>query len=150
MRAVNRFLNPVDMVEEIRQACVDGGQAAPESPGEIVRCCLESLALAYRRAIRHIENLTPTLGGRRIEVLHVIGGGSNNDVLNQWTADACGMPVIAGPGEATALGNVLAQMIGAGLLTNWAEARRVSRASFTVREFLPDWRRHAEWADRDS
>jgi rhamnulokinase len=144
--AVNdRFLNPVDMVAEIRRACKDSGQAQPETAGELVRCCLESLALAYRRACRQIESLL----GRKIEVLHVIGGGSQNDLLNQWTADACGIPVYAGPSEATALGNILAQMIGAGIVKDWAEARQISRASSSVREFLPNAIEHARWTHRE-
>ena len=141
----NRFLSPADMVAEIKRACVDTGQPSPDSEGEIVRCCLESLALAYRRSIRQLESLL----GRKIEVLHVIGGGSNNAVLNQWTADACGIPVVAGPSEATGLGNILAQLIGAGLVTGWNEARAISRASFAVREFTPDVDRHAAWAARE-
>jgi len=141
----NRFLNPTDMGEEIKQACVESGQAPPTGPGEIVRCCLESLALAYRRSIRQLE----TLLGRKIEVLHIIGGGSNNTVLNQWTADACGIPVVSGPAEATALGNILAQMIGAGLLSNWQDARAISRASSNVYEFVPNSELHADWAKRE-
>jgi rhamnulokinase len=141
----NRFLNPANMVEEIRRACVESGQPAPTGPGEIVRCCLESLALAYRRSIRQLESLL----ARKIEVLHIIGGGSNNAVLNRWTADACGIPVVAGPGEATALGNILAQMIGAGLLSNWHDARAISRASSYVYEFVPNNELHAGWVKRE-
>ena len=108
-------------------------------PGDCVRCALESLALAYRWVLEKLEALT----GRRREVIHVVGGGSQNALLCQFTADACDRPVLAGPVEATAIGNVLVQALGLGMLGSLAEAREVVRQSFEVRTFTPqrpdDW-----------
>ena len=99
------FVAPGDMPERIAQACRDTGQPAPASPAATVRCILDSLALAYRRTLRDAQRLS----GKHVDVVHVVGGGSQNALLCQLTADACGLPVEAGPVEATALGNVLAQ-----------------------------------------
>lgn len=99
------FLAPGDMAARIETVCRDSGQRVPASPGEFVRCVLESLALAYRRTIR----LAAELSGRPVDVVHVVGGGARNELLCQLTADACGVPVLAGPVEAAALGNVLVQ-----------------------------------------
>lgn len=99
------FVPPRDMEQRIRQACERTGQRPPESKGAIARTVLESLALAYRRTIR----CGAELAGRSVDVVHVVGGGSQNGLLCQLTADACGVPVLAGPVEATALGNALVQ-----------------------------------------
>ncbi len=99
------FLPPGDMPGRIATACRRLGQPPPERPAETVRCILDSLALAYRRAIGQAQSLS----GRHVDVIHVVGGGSRNGLLCQLTADACGLPVVAGPVEATALGNVLVQ-----------------------------------------
>jgi rhamnulokinase len=99
------FLPPGPMTGRIAAACRARGQDPPESPAETVRCILDSLALAYRRAIFQAQELS----GRHADVVHVVGGGSRNRPLCQLTADACGLPVIAGPAEATAIGNVLVQ-----------------------------------------
>ena len=99
----------------------------------MVRCALESLALRYRWVLERLEELL----GRRLEVIHVVGGGSQNALLCQLTADACNRPVLAGPVEATAIGNVLVQAIGLGLLTGLADAREVVRRSFEVRTYEP-------------
>src|SRR5205807_2933176 len=106
---------------------------APERPGDCVRCALESLALAYRWVLEKLEALT----GRRREVIHVVGGGSQNALLCQLTADACDRPVLAGPVEATAVGNVLVQALGVGALGSLADAREVVRRSFDVRTYTP-------------
>src|SRR5260370_33615334 len=98
-----------------------------------VRCALESLALCYRRVLERLEELT----GKRLEVIHVVGGGSQNALLCQFTADACNRPVLAGPVEATAIGNVLVQAIGLGVLGSLADAREVVRRSFEVRAYEP-------------
>jgi rhamnulokinase len=108
-------------------------QPVPKPPGEMMRCILESLALLYRRTLEQIEQLT----GRKIDRLHVVGGGSRNELLNQFAANACQIPVIAGPVEATALGNVLVQAIARGELRSLVAARDVVRNSFEVKEFLP-------------
>ena len=137
------FLAPADMPEAIRAACLRTGQSAPDGAGALIRCCLESLALAYRRKLAALE----LLQGRRFEVLHIVGGGSRNRLLNQWTADACGIPVVAGPAEATAAGNALAQMVAADAIPSWEAARDVSRRSFDVETFEPDANAASRWQD---
>jgi rhamnulokinase len=99
------FLPPGDMPGRIAGACRRTGQPAPPDPPAVVRCILDSLALAYRRAIRQAQELS----GRQVDVVHVVGGGARNTLLMQLTADACGLPVVAGPTEAAALGNILVQ-----------------------------------------
>ena len=100
-----RFLPPGDMPTRIAEACRDSGQVPPQSQAETVRCILDSLALAYRRTLRQAQELS----GHEVEVVHVVGGGSRNALLCQLTADACGLPVVAGPVEGAALGNALVQ-----------------------------------------
>jgi rhamnulokinase len=128
-----RFLAPADMPAAIAAYCRETGQPEPVEPGEFVRCSLESLALLYRRTLRSLESLT----GRRLDRLHVVGGGSRNDLLNRFTADACEVEVVAGPVEATALGNLLVQAIAAGEIGGLAEGRRVVAESFSLRTFRP-------------
>jgi rhamnulokinase len=99
------FLAPGDMPARIAEACRGSGQDEPESPGAVVRCILDSLALAHRRAVRRAQELS----GRHVDAVHIVGGGARNTLLCQLTADACGLPVVAGPAEAAALGNVLVQ-----------------------------------------
>ena len=108
----SRFLNPPDMPKAIQDFCRETGQPVPETEGELVRCALESLALRYRQVLGWLEELT----GNRIEVIHIVGGGSRTRRLNQFAADACQRPVIAGPVEATASGNVLVQVRSSGEL----------------------------------
>ena len=100
-----RFLPPGDMPGRIAAACAETDQPVPRTPGEFTRCVLDSLAEAYRRTIEDAVRLS----GRRVDVVHVVGGGARNELLCQLTADACGLSVIAGPVEATALGNLLVQ-----------------------------------------
>lgn len=133
------FLEPGGMPEKIAAFCRAGGQRPPETPGEYARTILESLALRYRQVLESLEGLL----GRRLNVIHIVGGGSRNAVLNQFVADATGRTVAAGPGEATAIGNVLVQAIGAGDLSGLAEARDVVRRSFPVETFEP--RPTADW-----
>ena len=106
------FLPPGDMPARIAEACRRAGESAPQDPAETVRCIVNSLALAYRRAILQVQELS----GREVDTVHIVGGGARNALLCQLTADACGMPVVAGPAEATALGNILVQArsLGAG------------------------------------
>jgi rhamnulokinase len=99
----------------------------------VIRCALESLALRYRWVLERLEELL----GRRLDVVHVVGGGSQNSLLCQLTADACNRPVVAGPVEATAIGNVLVQALGLGILGSLAEAREVVRRSFEARSYTP-------------
>jgi rhamnulokinase len=127
------FSNPSDMLRAIRDFCKKTHQPAPESRGQYVRCIFESLALQYRQIIKDLNHLQK----RNIEILHVVGGGSLNGRLNQFTADALGIPVLAGPVEATTLGNVIVQAIATGQLESIQAGRALIAKSFPVREFLP-------------
>ncbi len=120
------FLKPDDMVTALQKWCGDFGEPVPQDEGALIRCALESLAFRYRMVLEWLEELT----GTRIEVLHIVGGGCQNEALNQLTADACGRPVITGPVEATVLGNVLIQARTQGELKSLADLRRsfVNRA----------------------
>jgi rhamnulokinase len=127
------FLNPVSMPAEIGAYCQRTSQPAPADPPAFVRAILESLALKYRLVLEQLEELT----GRRIAQIRVVGGGSRNRRLNQFTADATGRTVIAGPVEATALGNIGMQMLAVGAVRSIAEARAVIERSFPVERFEP-------------
>lgn len=127
------FILPANMPAALAEFCRKTGQPEPREPGPVIRCALESLALRYRWVFERLEELT----GKRLEVIHVVGGGSQNALLCQLTADACNRPVLAGPVEATAIGNVLVQAMGLGLLRSLAEAREVVRASFEVKRYEP-------------
>jgi rhamnulokinase len=135
----NRFLRPGDMPERIRKYCQDTNQAVPQTKGEVIRVALESLALKYRWVLERLEELA----GKEFSPIHIIGGGTRNRLLNQFTANATDRVVVTGPVEATAIGNVLMQAIGLGHLTSLAEARAVVGASFEVEEYQParqdDW-----------
>ncbi|MFJ8134652.1 rhamnulokinase family protein [Streptomyces sp. NPDC096013] len=115
------FLAPGRMPERIADACRASGQPVPESPAEITRCILDSLALAHRRAVGEAQELA----GHPVDVVHIVGGGTRNALLCQLTADACGLPVVAGPTEAAALGNVLVQARAHGLAGDLAGMRRL-------------------------
>jgi len=127
------FLEPGRIPERIAAYCRQTGQAAPASHASTCRTVLESLALRYRQVLESLESLT----GKSIAVIHIVGGGSRNQVLNQFVADATNRTVIAGPTEATAAGNVLVQAIGARRLRSLAEAREVVRASFPLTTVEP-------------
>jgi rhamnulokinase len=127
------FLHPSDMVAAIAAYCQDTGQQAPESPAAVSRAILESLAFKYRFVVESMEELT----GGPIEQIQIVGGGSRNRLLNQFTADATGCTVLAGPVEATALGNIAMQMVGTGAVGSLAEARRIIERSFPVERFEP-------------
>ncbi len=133
------FLEPGEMPGKIDRHCRARGQAPPTSHGEYARAILESLALRYRQVLEDLE----TLSGRRIAVIHIVGGGSRNAVLNQFVADCTGRRVVAGPGEATAIGNILTQAIGAGELRDLDGLRAVVRRSFAPVTVEP--RPSAEW-----
>lgn len=128
-----RFLNPLDMPAAIAAFCRETGQPAPETPGATMRCVLESLAFAYRLVLERTEHLA----GAHFPGLHVVGGGTKNRVLQQFTANAIGRPVFAGPTEATAIGNILAQLLAAGRITTLAEGRALVRDSFPVVTYEP-------------
>ncbi len=127
------FATPGDMPEAIRGYCRRTGQPVPQSTGEVVRTALESLALKSRYVLGGLEQLV----GGRLDTVHIVGGGTQNRLLCQLTADACGRRVLAGPIEATALGNALMQLLASGEIGSIAEARQVVRRSFDVEEFLP-------------
>jgi rhamnulokinase len=129
----SRFLPPGDMPARIQGFCRETGQRVPETKGEIVRCALESLALAYRFVAEGLDEMV----GRHLPTLHIIGGGSQNKLLNQFAADATGRTVVAGPVEATAIGNLLVQAIALGYVTNLAEGRALVRRSFEVETYVP-------------
>lgn len=128
-----RFLNPFDMPGEIVASCRKSGQIVPETPASIMRCVLESLALTYRLVLERTEQLT----GRHFAGLHVVGGGTRNAILMQFTANAIGRPVWSGPAEATAVGNLLAQLIAARRIASVAEGRQLVRESFPLATFEP-------------
>ncbi|MDW8355914.1 MAG: rhamnulokinase family protein [Bryobacterales bacterium] len=127
------FLHPGDMPAKIAAFCRATNQPPPQTPGQFCRTILESLALRYRQVLENLESLL----GRRLETIHIVGGGSRNELLNQLAADATGRVVIAGPAEATAAGNVLVQAMGAGLLRSLEEARELVRRSFDLTTFEP-------------
>ncbi len=127
------FLNPGNMPEAIREYCRKTDQYVPESKGEIARCIYDSLVLKYKYTLRQIESVT----GKNIEKLHIIGGGAHNEMLNQLTADATGIPVIAGPAEATAIGNIMMQAKAMGFVTTLEEIRKMVRNSFPVKTYEP-------------
>lgn len=127
------FATPGDMPEKIRAYCKRTAQPVPESVGEVVRCIYESLALKYRSVAERVMELM----GRRARVIHVVGGGTKDRFLSQLTADACGIPVCAGPEEATAIGNLMMQLMATGEVSDLGQARRVVAASFETKQYLP-------------
>jgi rhamnulokinase len=127
------FLPPGDMPGRIAAYCERTGQPAPESRAGTVRCILDSLALGHRAALRQAMNLS----GREVDVIHLVGGGSRNELLCRLTADACGLPVVAGPVEATALGNVLVQARAFGNVKDLAEMRGLVARTQPLRRYEP-------------
>jgi rhamnulokinase len=127
------FLHPENMVATIADYCRQTGQPEPTAPPEYSRSILESLAFKYRAVLESLETLT----GKRFEEIRVVGGGSRNRLLNQFTADATGRTVVAGPVEATALGNIAMQMLATGAVASLAEARLIIERSFPVERFEP-------------
>jgi rhamnulokinase len=127
------FLNPTDMPAQIKIYCRASGQTDPQTEGQIIRCILESLALKYRMDL----GLTESLANKSFEGLHMIGGGINNTLLCQFTANAIGKTVWAGPIEGSAIGNVLMQFIAAGVFRDLVEARAAVRNSFPIETYEP-------------
>jgi len=127
------FLAPGDMASRIRSFCEETGQRPPQEPAAVTRCVFESLALKYRYALEQAENLA----GRAIGTINVVGGGSQNSLLCQLTADATRRPVLAGPVEATALGNLMVQAYARGHLASLEEMREAVRRSVKVQEYEP-------------
>lgn len=129
------FVAPQNMPNAIRQYCSQTGQVVPESEGAVIRTALESLALRYRMVLGFLEELT----GSKIETIHIVGGGTQNRLLNQMAANATGRRVVAGPVEATAIGNLMMQAVAAGDVDSILKAREVIRASFDVEEYTPQY-----------
>ncbi|MDR0534353.1 MAG: rhamnulokinase [Verrucomicrobiales bacterium] len=127
------FQAPVDMTEAIANYCRRTNQTVPLTVGQIARCIFESLALKYRTVIEKLETLT----GKPVGILHIVGGGSQNAMLNQFAADATNCRVIAGPVEATSLGNILMQLLSLGEISSLAEGRALVRNSFATTDYLP-------------
>ncbi len=128
-----QFIKPESMSEAIVDYCRSKGQIVPQSIGEFVRIMLESLALAYRSTLCQLEEIS----GRKITQIHIVGGGSQNQALCQFTADATGLPVYAGPVEATAIGNILVQAMAKGNIQSHAELRDIVKASFPLTVYEP-------------
>jgi rhamnulokinase len=130
---IPEFLSPPDMLAAIRGACIRSGQPPPETVGAVVRCSLESLAVRYRATLDELEELV----GHRLETIRVVGGGSQNRLLCQLTADACGRPVVAGPAEAAALGNLMVQALATGDLDDVTQGRVAIGSSVKLATYEP-------------
>ena len=137
--AAPRFLSPDNMPKKIAEFCQETGQPVPANHAAYMRCIYESLALFYRVVLRRIERLT----GKKIGQLHIVGGGSKDATLNQFAANALKIPVIAGPTECTATGNMLVQAIALGHIPSHAAAREIVRNSFEMKTFTPQ--NSAQW-----
>lgn len=127
------FLNPPDMPAAVQTYCQRTGQAVPQSHAQIIRCVYESLALKYRLVLEQLKQVH----SQKISRLHIVGGGANNTLLCQWTANATGLPVFAGPTEATAIGNIMVQALASGQVQSLAEIRGVVATSFPPVHFEP-------------
>ncbi|MCD4823093.1 MAG: rhamnulokinase [Phycisphaerae bacterium] len=136
-----RFLNPPSMPEAIAEFCRETDQPVCDSPGAFIRCCLESLALQYRCVLEELRQVQDM----PIDRIHIIGGGIQNKLLCQFAADATGLPVLAGPVEASAIGNLVVQAEALGHIASHAEARKLIRRSFEITEYTP--RQSDSWED---
>lgn len=128
-----RFTPPGNQIKRIKDFCCETGQYIPETDGEIVRCIYESLAMKYKYTFENLKKCT----GKSFKTIHMVGGGTKDGFLCRMTADATGVPVIAGPIEATAAGNVAVQLISLGKIKDLKEARKIISDSFDVVEYLP-------------
>ena len=136
-----RFFNPESMMAEVQGALAETGQEVTDEPARLAKVVLDSLAFRYASVVRTIEGLT----GQPVPGIHIVGGGCQNDYLNQATADAAGRPVVAGPAEATATGNLLLQSIASGRLASLAEGRRVVARAVKPKRFEP--RERPGWSE---
>ena len=127
------FYNPTDMEAAIAAFCRKSGQPVPADRGAYLRCVYESLAMKYRMVNRQICNVC----GKESKVVHIVGGGCKNGLLNRCTADALGMPVLAGPEEATAVGNFMTQELGLGIIGSMQDAQPLIRKAFGIKELKP-------------
>ncbi len=137
----SEFLPPGDMPARIRAFCKRTGQDEPADRGAVIRCALESLALRYRLTLNHLEDLL----GWQASVIHIVGGGSKNALLCQLTADATGRAVVAGPDEATAIGNVMVQAMATGHLASLEEGRAIVAQSGALTRYAPDVAASDRW-----
>lgn len=135
------FNHPHSMTEAIQQFCRESGQTQPESKGELVRCVLESLAFNYHFVMEKLKESTD----KQITKLYIVGGGSKNDVLNQFIADALNMEVMTGLCEGTAIGNLMQQAIASGEVADWVEGHKIIAKTFDSSSFLP--KKHGEWLE---
>ncbi len=135
------FTPPGNMTKRIADYCRKTGQPVPETKGQFVRCVFDSLALRYRDTLLNIEKIT----GKKTPFINIIGGGSKETLLNKFTADCCGIPVYAGPNEATAIGNLVSQAIALGEIKDLKEARAMISDSFDVQCYEPDASTRAIW-----
>lgn len=129
----NRFNNPTDMIQELKDYCSERNLVIPMTVGELTMCIYSNLALAYTRESKKIEKLT----NKKIDIIHIVGGGSNIDLLNQLTADCTKKEIIAGPSEATAIGNILVQLITTGFLKDIKDARKWLRDQIEIKKYSP-------------
>jgi rhamnulokinase len=129
----SRFLNPVDMPHAIKEYCQSSGQRVPDGIAGIARIILEALALKYRYTLDQLREVSPN----PIDKIYIIGGGVQNELLCQFTANACGIPIITGPSEGTALGNILVQAMAMGKLSSLEQIRDTVRTSFPSKQFEP-------------
>ncbi len=136
-----RFGVPGNIPKRIVEYCKETGQYVPQNKGEIVRCILESLAMRYRYTCECIDEMC----GERIPAINIVGGGTKEDQLSQFAATACGRPVYAGPVEATALGNIVAQLISLGEIKDMWEARQIIADSFEIKTYQPEADKMAAW-----
>jgi rhamnulokinase len=127
------FLNPADMSDAITRYCLKTGQTPPANHGEFIRCIFESLAMKYRLTLDSILSVISW----PIEKVHIIGGGANNELLCQYSANAIGLPVVAGPTEATAIGNILIQAKTMKIVASLEEIRQMVENSFETKTFEP-------------
>jgi rhamnulokinase len=129
-----RFLPHGDHPQNVKDYCAETGQPVPADVGSIVRCVLESLAMTYRETLDTLRGLTQ----RSIDVLHIVGGGTQNQLLNQMTADATGLPVVTGPIEATVIGNALVQLITLGEIADLRQARQIVAGMAEMNQYKPN------------
>jgi rhamnulokinase len=137
----SRFGNPPDMPAAIRSFCKETRQPIPDSEGALIRCALESLALKYQTVLECLEQVS----GKRVKVIQIVGGGSRNALLNQFTADACNRPVLAGPVEATVFGNVLMQARACSEIDSLTELRSIVRSSCEIQTYTPKPSQVSAW-----
>ena len=129
----SRFVNPDNMITEIQEYCAERELIIPQTMGELTMCIYSNLSISYAKEIEKLENIT----NKNIDQIHIVGGGANIDLLNQLTANLSNKKVIAGPGEATAIGNIVVQLIADGHFEDLVEARGWLSNQLSLKEYLP-------------